>query len=229
MVEREDGRITFSTDEADIGQVAQHIADLVQRARPDDEVKVIKDEKNKFLVEYADDRIVIRYNAKDGTTVKYRWSESDVVDIIDRRGPDLVTNGSPTERKETRKTKDDKGNTKAEVRPDGMTCFEPPFTKEEANYKEEKDDILDSRECLYCVHYLEEGGCRMVKGEVGETDYCERFYSDMGFFARSTMGSEAELTMTMWGELYNVEREDAETILKRIRSKLETVVEEEED
>lgn len=85
---------------------------------------------------------------------------------------------------------------------DGSIRFTPRFTKEEANYFGPGRGETPRLDCFDCAHYIEGGGCHIVQGHIEGEAHCEKFYADVGFFARgSTLPSVVtEVNLAMWGE-----------------------------
>jgi hypothetical protein len=92
------------------------------------------------------------------------------------------------------------GDTVRQVFSDGSIHFEPPFSKEAAEYRSQGGQAFDTAHdrCGSCVHYIPGGGCHFVQGEIDPGDYCERFYADFGLFAHD-YGDEVEINVESRG------------------------------
>lgn len=64
--------------------------------------------------------------------------------------------------------------------PDGSIRFLPPYSKSSARYRLPHDGAFDDghERCESCVHYVDGGGCHLVRGGIDASAYCERFYAD---------------------------------------------------
>ena len=111
----------------------------------------------------------------------------------------------------------------------GKTSFYPPFTKMQAKYHNprEADKKFPNRDdyCKNCVHYLEGGGCRFVRGNIEENAVCEDFYSDFGVFAdEETMdnpNSGVHITAYMFGEIYDWDKNEIQEFLDYVKQRME--------
>lgn len=96
------------------------------------------------------------------------------------------------------------GNTVREHFDDGSIRLEPPFTKEEADYRSVNDPDFDRDHdtCGTCVHYVPGRGCHFVQGEIRPEDYCTEFYADYGVFAHEHEG-DVEVNAELVGHSWN--------------------------
>ena len=105
------------------------------------------------------------------------------------------------------------------------TEFYPPYTKEEASYHGPASGPEPHLDCKDCVHYLEEGGCQVVQGEVDPDGYCEDLFADFGVFGRVDNGSSI-INLAVWGEMFEDRfsrvgiEEIADNVKEAIRNKL---------
>lgn len=111
---------------------------------------------------------------------------------------------------------------------DGSIRFRPPFTKEQAGYREHDSGDME-KSCSDCSHYIEGGGCHLVQGGIDPNYYCNEFYADVGLFGHSAGGSPL-LNLIMWGEEFDVhfDKEDVDDILSLMESAMRDRVRQDE-
>lgn len=83
------------------------------------------------------------------------------------------------------------------------TEFTPMYSKTDVNYIRARDKPNGMPDCRDCVHYIEGGGCHMVRGEIEEEGVCEDVYSDIGFFGRvdqQGVGDSFLISLTSYGD-----------------------------
>lgn len=85
---------------------------------------------------------------------------------------------------------------------DGSIKFRPPFTKEQAGYRDHDSGEM-GKACGDCAHYIEGGGCHLVQGGIDPDAYCNEFYADVGLFGHAAGGSPL-MNLIMWGEQFDV-------------------------
>lgn len=104
---------------------------------------------------------------------------------------------------------------------DGSIRFQPPFTKDEATYREHEDEE-GGKACADCAHYIDGGGCHLVQGGIDPDFYCAEFYADVGMFGHASRGSPL-LNLIMWGEQFeqNFDDADVEDLLNLMESAME--------
>lgn len=106
-----------------------------------------------------------------------------------------------------------------------QTVFTPNFTKEEAGYHKPGEHSESGKDCRDCVHFIENGGCHMVQGEIEERAHCDDLYSDFGLFGTNS-GGRFELTLAMWGDLFpdRFGRQEVSVAIKEMQETLERKV-----
>jgi len=117
------------------------------------------------------------------------------------------------------------GNSIREVYEDGYIEFLPQYTKEEAEY--EVSMGRSEMNCEDCAHYIDGGGCHVVRGAIEPDAHCENYYADAGFFVRgSGVGTEVKANLVMWGERAKkrFEMGAAAATIQEIRERLEDYV-----
>lgn len=105
---------------------------------------------------------------------------------------------------------------------DGAITFVPALTKGEAGYT---GSVGDSNQlCGECSHYIKGGGCHVVRGEIDPEATCG-FYADIGIFANQVVDSdEVNVSMILWGLLFNYSEEQREMFLDRLNELMENRV-----
>ena len=117
------------------------------------------------------------------------------------------------------------GNSVVKTHANGSVTFMPQFNKEQADYIGPQDRARDRSHspCSSCAHYIEGGGCHLVRGGIEPDGYCEEFYSDVSISAHAHP-SQVEIPITIWGEDFDWSLGDlskfVKTVEQKIRSKL---------
>ncbi len=119
-------------------------------------------------------------------------SNIDLEDLEGESGVKVVIEGSEKMERQRRR---EKNRGKYDT---GETCFNPPYTKNEAFYRVEGSSEFDESHdrCRDCVHYIEQdieegeeqGQCKMVEGIIEPSAYCKQYYSDVGIYAHNHDG-----------------------------------------
>ena len=78
---------------------------------------------------------------------------------------------------------DDNVDRGADVRGE-RTEFTPMYEKDDVDYVRAGKKDQDRPSCEDCVHFIEGGGCHMVRGEIEEDGICGDLYADIGVFGR---------------------------------------------
>jgi len=81
------------------------------------------------------------------------------------------------------------------------TSIIPPYTKPEASYHPPEEGPKPHLDCKDCVHYVQGGGCKMVRGEVDPDGYCEDLFADFGLFGTMD-NTEFKVNLAVWGEMF---------------------------
>ncbi len=105
----------------------------------------------------------------------------------------------------------------------GMGEVHKPFTKDESDYKDPGQDGFDETHmrCRGCAHYDNHGNCRIVP-DINPDGYCGEFYADVGFFGHSH-GHYVEHNLTLGGESYEWNTDDAEDFATAVREAIEAM------
>lgn len=117
---------------------------------------------------------------------------------------------------------DPEANTTIDVFGDGSIRFVPPHTKDDAAYRTPNRRSFDPSHdrCGSCVHYIANGGCHFVQGNIDPEAYCERFYADYGVFAHDH-GDEMEVNAELVGENLHPDRAVIEGFVAEIEERLQ--------
>jgi hypothetical protein len=141
-------------------------------------------------------------------------------------GDDETEKAEPSVKEKAQNVLDAPIDGDAEVEGDRLE-FTPPFTKEETAFHEEGDPEYDPdhSHCDDCAFFVEGGGCLLVRGAIGEHDYCENLFSDAAVTGHKHPESdEVEQEVTLLGDGYDWSEVDVEAfsdgVEELLRSKL---------
>lgn len=106
-------------------------------------------------------------------------------------------------------------NTVREVYSDDYIEFLPPETKNESGYIQPGNPDFDRGHdrCEDCAHYIEGGGCHIVRGQIDPEAYCESFYADVGVFG----DMRANPNLVIWGDAFDWSRDDLDQFMEDAR------------
>lgn len=162
---------------------------------------------------------LITSNSQSDTLARIK---QNIDQMSGQAGRNVQETESTTTTEETSTSAVTEGNMMTEPGHDGAITFIPPESKRSAGYRtlDEPGFEEDHSRCKSCAHYIEGGGCHMVRGKIDVNAYCEEYYADIGLYGHSH-DNFAELNLTKWGEEFDWDENDVEDFINRVESKLE--------
>lgn len=99
---------------------------------------------------------------------------------------------------------------------EGSLTILPPFSKDTAGYTDRSPTI---KSCEDCVHFVENGGCTLVRGDINPDGFCNEFFADVGFFGTNVDG--VKLNLKLWGEMFDLDGRERERLVQKIQEAIE--------
>lgn len=112
--------------------------------------------------------------------------------------------------------------------------FTPPFDKADSDYNGPGDGPRVDEpgfRCKNCVHFMNNDApdepkaskthaCHVVQGPIDKNGYCDRYFSDIGVFARKVNKGRALINFVMWGEDFSWDKYTIDDFFDKVREKV---------